>query len=217
MDKIAKSLENTIKESELQKIGQIGTELLPELEEIIVDQFIYNGPGKEIPIVKTIFAIKQTATSISSFLLSKKILSFLYELRDIPIIKRRKFVQELEGKNQKNIFEHLILILDKHDHLKKSVVVGKLFGAYIKEEITGEDFNALIYAINMMDVDTLPILHNFYHKQESTSFTAESLYNFAFLRLIQIDDSTVGKYNSKGLLFQKNHLGELLVKYTHNI
>jgi hypothetical protein len=95
----------------------------------------------------------------------------------------------MNSKERRKFLENLMLILEKHDNFTKSEILGKLFEAFIREELTHEEFSRLNYATNLISVDSINDLSNFY--QRGIDLPVELLYNFGFLQLVDIDTSTI--------------------------
>lgn len=213
MDKITDSLKDTLLSSYTDSATKAIGELSVDLTEITVDTLINNEYVKELPVIKTLLIFPKAIRGISSYLLLQKIIRFIFQLKDTTTEERRMFLSKLEGKKREEILSCLILALDKFDHLNKSDLLGKLFETFIKGKINYEEYMSLIYSLNLIDVNTIPYLVNFYTVEPpSTSIRPEIYYNLVFLRLIRIDNSKIGTWDGGGPEYKRNRLGMLFVE-----
>ena len=100
--------------------------------------------------------------SIKDRLFTKKLISFLHELKEIPIEQRNKQLQQIEesDKYTSNVGEKILFIIEKTSDNQKSSFVGKLFAAYLKEEITYKDFIRCAEIVNKANIYSLIELIN---------------------------------------------------------
>lgn len=214
MDKITKSLQESIKASKLDKLDDTLGELYQDYSEVGLDLFISDEILKELPIIKTLIAVPKIWQGISNYLLANKVLKFLFQLKDIPIEVREKFIKELEGEKKGKIIGQLMLILDKHDQYKKSKLQGKLFKALILNKIDDQEYFSLTYAVSLMNIEHLDKLIAFYitiPEGTSPQMSTELLYNFGFLQLIKIDNSQIGLIGGGGPNYKRCDLGNKFV------
>ena len=134
-DNISNSFEKTLKDSDLQSVGG-------NLSELIIDSVIEDGVLKDIPIVSTIIGLSNIGMKISDRILLNKIISFLIELKNIPISKREEMVNKIDKskKYEIKVGEKILLIIDRCNDYENSKFVAKLFSAYIMEKIDYADF-----------------------------------------------------------------------------
>lgn len=212
MDIIGKSLDDTLLSSSTDEATKTIKDLSVDFTEAGIDALIQNDIVKEIPVVKTLLAVPKVIKSISSYLFLQKIIRFLYQLNTTTLKERQVFLTSLETSKREEIISNLILVLDKHDHLQKSELQGKLFVAYIKGLINYSDYMALTYALNMMDIKLLSSLVSFYVSETSHILKPETIYNFIFLQLVRIDNSQIGLFGGGGPMYKRNKLGMLMVE-----
>ncbi|MGJ1198196.1 hypothetical protein ACR777_05060 [Sphingobacterium spiritivorum] len=81
-------------------------------------------------------------------------MSFLYESKSVNKNKVENFKLKIENddKFQKKVGEKLIFIIDKCEDDEKSVIVAKIFKAYLNEKITYEDFLMLSKSIELLSL-----------------------------------------------------------------
>ena len=212
MNNISKSLDDTLLSSSTDEATKTIKDLSTDFTEAGIDALIQNDVVKEIPVVKTLLAIPKVIKSISNYLFLQKIIRFLYQLNGTTLKERQDFLASLNTSKREEIISNLILVLDKHDHLQKSELQGKLFVAYIKGLINYSDYMALTYALNMMDIKLLSSLVSFYVSETSQTLKPETIYNFIFLQLVRIDNSQIGLIGGGGPMYKRNKLGMLMVE-----
>jgi len=206
--------------SELER--SIASEDLARLDEAETD-FAFNvteGIGAvaseeilpEIPIVKSLYALVKASRAISNALLARKVVRFLFQLKDISAQKRRAFLGRLEGDERERIVDSLILVLERHEVLRKSEIQGRLFAALIREELSKAEYLTLTHATTTIDVESLPALHSFYSgTAEDSQKSTALLYGYGFLQLLDIDNSKIGAFGGGTPEFVQNELGKKYV------
>jgi len=194
--------------SELER--SIASEELARLDEAEIDIAfnVTEGLGAvasdeilpEIPIVKSLYALVKTSKAISNALPARKVVRFLFQLREISPNDRQAFLAKLEGDERERIVDSLILVLDRHEVLRKSEIQGRLFAALIQEDLSKAEYLTLTHATTTIDVDSLPVLRNFYGGVAGDARPSTALlYGYGFLQLLEIDNSSVGTYGEVGL------------------
>ena len=88
MSDIEKSLDDTIDASSLAG-------LTTDVGELVLDSVLEGGTLKDVPVLGAILNTIKLGSSISNFLLFKKVYRFLFEIKDIPIENRQKFYQKI--------------------------------------------------------------------------------------------------------------------------
>jgi hypothetical protein len=141
---------NDIIKSFKEAIMEPAAENFSNVAEFSIDLLIKNESLKDFPIVGQIFGLYKTGVGIKEFFMVKKILKFLNTLQDIPQEEKEDFVHKLsENESIKNeVFEKLIIILDRFDDTEKAIISGNLFKACIKGEISLDAFFRLASIID---------------------------------------------------------------------
>ncbi|WP_418360865.1 hypothetical protein [Sphingobacterium detergens] len=144
---LSKELVNSI-------VSSNASQVYIDIGEALLDTKINDEIIKNIPILSTIYNLSKAVISISDKLFLKKVMSFLYELNSIDKNKIENFKLKMESddKFQKKVGEKLIFIIDKCEDDEKSVIVGKIFKAYLNEKITYEDFLMLSKSIELLGI-----------------------------------------------------------------
>lgn len=149
MKNLSNSFDETIKDSDLQNIGG-------DLSELVIDSLLEDGVLKDIPVISTIIGLTNIGVKISDRILLNKILSFLFELKNIPSSKREKMIRKIDNseKYKIKVGEKILLIIDKCNDYENSQYVAKLFSVYLNEKINYSDFLRganIIQSIQMND------------------------------------------------------------------
>lgn len=140
--------DKTLKSSDLHNIART------PLDRLLSD---LTGISNEIPILRTLTALIQTGFNVSDQMFTNKLISFLIELKDTDAQKRREMINKIEdeGKYKIKVGDKLLYIIDKSSDYIKVGYVGKLFAAYINEQIDFSQFIKCVHAIELSDIDTL--------------------------------------------------------------
>jgi hypothetical protein len=186
------------------------SEFFEETTEIAIDSFIKNGLAKELPIVKYVVSGIDIVRSIRERSFLKKILLFLSELRSIDIEARKEFGKQLDAnpKFKRKVGNDVIMLLEKHENYEKSTILGKIFRAYIRNDITYSMFLRMAYIIDISffaDIVQLPKIYADLEKLDEDS--CENLYRVGLVNL---------SHGIGGLDFGKEPAGYTVKKYTAN-
>ncbi len=209
-----KNLEISILDSiATDNLSQIGTDTI----EIFTDSILEEGLLKEIPVFGLLYKSVKTGIAIRDQLTAKKILKFLFEIKDIPIEKRRDFAIELEqyeGSRQ-TAGETILILLDKLDHLFKSQIIGKLAKAKTLEKITVDRFLRLSHVVQRVFVHDFSKLYDFQPRQKS--YGEDVIYSLENVGLVANrvidggDAFSIEEYDSGN--YKITQLGQDLVRY----
>lgn len=140
----------TIKTDDLQNVTK-------DLAEVVIDGVMNDGLLKDIPILGSIFGIGKGIMSISDRLFTKKLLLFLYELKDLtPQERNIQMIKiQTDANYQESIGEKLLMIVDKANDSKKASWLGRLFLYCLKKEIGYRDFLRCAEIINSASLYSL--------------------------------------------------------------
>jgi hypothetical protein len=107
--------------------------LAKDYSEIALDALFEDGTIKEIPIIGTAISLFKIGSSLRDRHLLKKIVNFLNSLKDVPKEKREEFLKKIDSDDnfKENVFEKVMLILDRLDETSKAELIGNLFKLYI--------------------------------------------------------------------------------------
>ncbi|MDO8316598.1 MAG: hypothetical protein Q7T12_03650 [Flavobacterium sp.] len=151
--KYSVSLTETLKESDLKDVGV-------DIAETIIDSALQDGILKDIPFLGSLIGIGKTASKVKDVLFLKKVLYFINEIKNIPPEEREKVISEIDNseKYRLKIGEKLLYILDKADDHEKTLLVGKLFSAFLKQEI---DYDIFLRGSSIIDKSIIEDLNWF--------------------------------------------------------
>lgn len=129
-------------------------DIASEYGEIALDSVITDsGVLKEIPIIKTIIAVAKLGSSVKEAYFIKKLLKFLFKLKEVSIEEKEKFLNSFKDeKNKKKVLEQILILIDRHDDVLKSEFLANLFAAYIRGEIDNITFFKLSNVIDQLSV-----------------------------------------------------------------
>ena len=185
--KLPETLKETLVESDLSSIVIDGAE-------ITIDQFLSNGIIKEIPIINTLVSIVKGTQSVGNYLFLKKMVSFLNEVKDIPIEKRRCVIQKIEEskKYRNKVGEQLLFILDHCEDNIKAENIAYWFKAFINQQINYSEFLQGASAINKITTE------DFYAfiTENVEFFYDNSIYIGAGLTFMSMEDVSVENIES---------------------
>lgn len=133
--KVSNSLEETIKDSNLQDVTA-------DLAETFTDALLKEGLLKDIPVIGTIIGLTRVTISLNDRLLIKKLIYFISELKTINQEKRKRLIEEIESSEKQRIKvgEKLLYIIDKCDDHTAAKYIAILFSAFLDEDMTYEEF-----------------------------------------------------------------------------
>lgn len=148
--KLHESIVESIKSNGILKITL-------DFGEAIIDSNLDDGILKDIPFIGSIINLNKGFVSIQDRIFSKKILNFLFQLKDIPEDKRIKAIQKIDDSKDERIKagEKIIYLIDKADDHIKAEFIGLLFSEYIRENLTYEEFKRSSEIINKTFLDDL--------------------------------------------------------------
>jgi len=132
---LKKTVVETIKSYDLHSVTK-------DLAEVALDGLLNEGLIKDIPFLGSIFGIGKAVLSISDRLFTKKLILFIYELKEMSSEERNQQISKIQTDSgyQDLIGEKLLMIVDKCNDSKKATWVGKLFLCCLKNEIGYKDF-----------------------------------------------------------------------------
>ena len=149
-----------------------------EYLEMGIDALLNEDVLKEIPVIKTVYAITKIPISITNAYNMEKLISFCYHMKDIPSSKRAKYVNKAVEKD-KNFGEKLLLTLEKIDDLEKTDMLKKIFQAYgHRVGIDYDVFRRLCIALEKTYTGDLIYLKECI-ESEKTCFSGEQMINLS--------------------------------------
>ncbi len=154
-------------------------DLISDISEFSVNQLL-DSPIKDLPLIKYIVGITKFGISVRDNFLIKKIITFIKETGQISHKKRDEFKKRLNSdkKYSKRVGDHLIIILDRLDHLTKAELLAKTFCAFVDGKINYQDFLRLSSSIEKAFIDDLTNISEYYKRnlQEVDENILQNLY-----------------------------------------
>lgn len=139
-------------------------ELTPEILETGFDLITDSEVLKEIPIFGIAFKSYSIYQKVTESFFTKKLLYFLFQLREISQSEREKFITEIEVKSEtQKAGERLLVILNRLNDVEKAEIIGRLFKKTILGNIEFNDFNRLSHIIDNAYIDDIKLLKNNKH------------------------------------------------------
>jgi hypothetical protein len=138
-----------------EAIKDLSSEILETSLDLMTDSEVL----KEIPIFGIGFKTYSLYQNLTESFFTKKLLKFLFELKEIPFDKRQQFICDLESKNEtKKAGQKLLITLNRLNEIDKAKIIGKLFKHTILGEIPFNDFNRLTHIIDQAYIDDVMLL-----------------------------------------------------------
>jgi len=148
---LGESLEETIANPDaldtVFSLSEIGIdEMIEHLMKDVQDEAL-----KEIPVVKTLYAITKTGFAIRDYFLLEKICRFILGCKEVKPEIQEKITQKLSNqKDKKEIGKQIIIALDRFEQIQKTDILLKIFLAFAKEQITHQEFQSYIYTPSIL-------------------------------------------------------------------
>lgn len=174
-NKIENSVESIIESNDLKSISI-------EVAEKIIDSEITDELLKEVPIVKSIMAIKNIYSSYSDKIFLEKALNVLLELGKIETDDRIRLIVELSDIYSTGS-KKILMAIDKIDSIEKCVIFGRLCRLRANGKIDVGDFMRLTKLIQDSYLDELHFITEF-KDREPKNITTYHLPNLLQLGLI---------------------------------
>ena len=200
------------------------TGLSPELLETGMDLITDSEVLKDIPIFGIGIKGFSLYQKITEAFFTKKLLKFLIELKNIPLAERKKFINELESKNETaNAGERLLITLNRLDDENKATLIGKLFNHTILGKLNYDEFKRLTHIIDNAYIDDLNLLKNNPHLSYINPDVKSNLHQLGLLNQSVSDLGEEMKFRQRvsgstdgakiKLLFKINAIGLKFIEY----
>ncbi len=136
-------------------------DLAADLGEIALDQFLKDGPLKDVPFVGSLVKMWRGTVSLRDSLFLKKLLRFLASAQ-VDGNERQQFLQKLQTDSdfRRDTGLHLCLVLERLDDIEKADVLAALFASFVVGNITRDDFRRLSGALDRAHLPDLKVLRD---------------------------------------------------------
>ena len=190
-----------------------------------IDSVLNDGVLKSIPIVGVLVGIGKTAQNIHDRNLLRQTLRFINSFNSGTIKREKleKYRSELnsdQNKAEAELGRVLILLNNNNIDLKKSDILGKLYKAYVYEDITWEDFCELSDVVNRLFLTDLELLIQIEcgevkKTKDCVPYKAERLNSLGLIDMViqAMIFSSDPKGNDTDKAIEISELGKRLVDY----
>lgn len=136
-------------------IEKIGEELSTVLKTKDLTEIAFSSIEEASKTISIISLLLKTGHNIQDALFCKKLMSFIHELKDIPITERERMINKIDDseKYRVRVGEKLLYIVDSSDDHEKSCLIGTVFKSVIKKEISYDDFTDVATVINKISIN----------------------------------------------------------------
>lgn len=165
-------------------------DVLGDYIEIGIDSFINDGILKDIPIVNTIVAVLKAGKNIHDRNLLKQTLTFIDEFNKNNISEElfNSYKNQIENDSRKCEEElgRVLLLLNNFIDKEKSIMLSKLYKAYVKQEITWNEFCEYSEIINRLFIQDFIFLKDIYLGRVNDTTNRNDIYRVERLNSLGI-------------------------------
>lgn len=146
---LSKSMELTMDKGNLSVLGDIG--------EVAIDAIIEEGVLRDIPIIGSIVGTGKCIKNVSDVLFTKKLIAFLFELRDTDAHEREEAIErwENDARYRIRVGETLLNMINRCDNTQKAKWLSKLFYHLVLKKGYSDVFmrsEKILSSLSVMDV-----------------------------------------------------------------
>ena len=185
-------------------------DIIEDYTEIVIDSFVEEGILKEIPIVKSIVSVLKIGKNVHDRNLLRQALTFIKEFNSGNISKDKlvEYKSTIEN-NPKKCEEELgrvLILLNNYIDTEKSIMLARLYRAYINKIINWNEFCEFSEIINRLFIQDIQILKGKKDRNidimnnHEDEFRIERLYSLGLIGLsfnpVTYDDLKNGHINS---------------------
>ena len=185
-------------------------EILGDYIEVGIDSFINDGILKDIPIVKSIVSVLNIGKNVHDRNLLRQTLVFIKEFNSGNISKDKlvayKTTIENNPKKCEEELGRVLILLNNYIDTEKSIMLARLYRAYINKIINWNEFCEFSEIINRLFIQDIQILKGIKDKNidimnnHEDEFRIERLYSLGLIGLsfnpVTYDDLKNGHINS---------------------
>lgn len=165
-------------------------EALSDYLEVGIDSFIKDGILQDIPIVKTIVTVLKVGQNIHDRNLLKQTLTFINEFNqnDIGEAQLNNYKEKIESDSKKCEEElgRVLLLLNNFIDKEKSIMLSKLFKAYVKQLINWNEFCEYSEIINRLFIQDFSFLQEIYLGRINDTTSRRDIYRVERLNSLGI-------------------------------
>lgn len=137
-----------------------------DLGEIFLDTVFEDGILKEIPVIKSIIALVKTGTALRERQMAKNTYAFIKGLRERTISQEKIDAHRKRLEDPKCASRELgfvLLMLEREIHAEKARISGRSYAAVVDGEITWDQYQELVEALDRMFMKDFTILERIGH------------------------------------------------------
>ncbi|HCR3030357.1 TPA: hypothetical protein ON390_003993 [Escherichia coli] len=133
--------------------------------EIAVDSLMDSGLLKEIPVIKTIFAVSGAIGSVRDYLFTEKLIRFLFNFSDLSDAQRINMTEKLNGDDNfaGKAGQRLIEIIDRLESENKPEIAASFLKAFACDFIDFITLRRLMVALERIPAFDIEKLEVFSH------------------------------------------------------
>ena len=145
------------------------------------------GDLEQIPMLDWIAKSIKVVGAVCDRMLIKKIVRFLKPISDVDPEEANHFATRMEdGRFRKRVEENLYLLLDSLDDMAKAVVIGRMFRALMRKEVTYDDYQRLAGAILRMHLADLSDLMELSNGVQPPGLARQELMSTGLIEIVSV-------------------------------
>lgn len=182
--------------------------------EVASDILAYLG---KLPWIGSLIKLGKVGSSFIDLHFVYKIAKFLQKSEEIPNEDKEKFLQKLDKKQRKKMYEYLMHFLFAAESGDKAEIMGYIYSERIMNNIDDSMFLRLCTVIKGLFIDDLAFLESYVAPSDYKGYVTDNLYVAGLLEQFSSNDyeEVPGKsyYSmSTGLKYRLNEIGSCLYK-----
>lgn len=182
MDKLVDDFEKSLFNS--------SKDVISDYLEIGIDSLMNEGILKEIPIVNTIVGVLKIGKNVHDRNLLKQTLTFINEFNNNKIsrdkLEQYKITIESNPKRSEEELGRILLLLNNFIDKEKSIMLAKIFKAYIEKIINWNEFCEYSEIINRLFIQDINLLNMIYDGRVTDTTNRGDLYRVERLNSLGI-------------------------------
>ena len=165
-------------------------DVISDYLEIGIDSLMNEGILKEIPIVNTIVGVLKIGKNVHDRNLLKQTLTFINEFNNNKIsrdkLEQYKITIESNPKRSEEELGRILLLLNNFIDKEKSIMLAKIFKAYIEKIINWNEFCEYSEIINRLFIQDINLLNMIYDGRVTDTTNRGDLYRVERLNSLGI-------------------------------
>ena len=165
-------------------------DVISDYLEIGIDSLMNEGVLKELPIVNTIVGVLKVGKNVHDRNLLKQTLTFINEFNNNQIsddkLQRYKITIETNPKRCEEELGRILLLLNNFIDKEKSVMLAKLFKAYVEKIVSWNEFCEYSEIINRLFIQDINLLKMIYNGTVSDTTNRSDLFRVERLNSLGI-------------------------------